>query len=870
MPERLKAILDKITAWWKKFNTKQRSVLISIVAVVIVALVILGVVISRPTQVELVEAQSASEASTIKGVLEDNNISYEVDSKLVFFVNKSDEVNAIMALGDNGIPAQAYSIDNVTDGSFSTTEADKQKKYQVYLEDKLKDHLEKQSYVNEASVDITMPDKDGTILKSKEEATAAVTLGLKDSITDDQAYAIARLVATALGNDTTKGITIIDKKANVLYSGGDSDTSAGLATSQLSYKQKLEEQVKNEVKKTLESSNIFQNIEVGMNLDIDFSKTETAQKNYTLPDGQTDSGLLDSEQNYQSDATNGQAAVPGTDSNSDDTTYTTQDGTPSESSITDNDKKYLNDEKITTSKNDGGSIKYDSSSITVVATRYKVYDESTLEKNGKLKDTSWEEYKAKHADPVKVTDVDQDLVTSVQNATGISQISFLVYEQPEFVDKASGVRSLSDILQIAITVLIFALLGFVVFKSTRSSEEEPKEEELSVDSLLEQTAENNEPLEDIGYNEKTETRLLIEKFVDENPEAAAQLLRNWLNEDWEQLHMIDDYSGLQKAAILLITLGPEKASAIFQHLKEDEIESLTLEIANTRSVSPQDKESVLDEYYQVCLAQQYIAEGGIGYAKELLEKALGSEKAQGVISKLTASLQVRPFEFVRKTEPAQLLNFIQDEHPQTIAMILSYLSSSQAAIILGALPPEKQADVARRIAQMDRTSPDVIKEVERVLERKLSSLVNQDYTIVGGIDSIVNILNSVDRATEKRIMESLEVDEPELAEEIRKKMFVFEDILLLDDRSIQRVLRDVENADLELALKSSTEELQNVIFRNLSKRLAAMIKEDMDFMGPVRMKDVEEAQQKIVAVIRKLEDSGDIVISRGGGDDIVV
>ena len=334
--------------------------------------------------------------------------------------------------------------------------------------------------------------------------------------------------------------------------------------------------------------------------------------------------------------------------------------------------------------------------------------------------------------------------------------------------------------------------------------------------------------------------------------------------------MSDNYSGIQKAAILLITLGPEKASSIFQHLKEDEIESLTLEIANTRSVSPSDKDEVLEEFYQVCLAQQYIAEGGIGYAKELLEKALGEEKAQGVISKLTASLQVRPFEFVIKTEPSQLLNFIQDEHPQTIAMILSYLSSSQAAMILGALPPEKQADVARRIAQMDRTSPDVIKEVERVLERKLSSLVNQDYTIVGGIDSIVNILNSVDRSTEKRIMESLEIEEPELADEIRKKMFVFEDILLLDDRSIQRVLRDVENADLELALKSSTEEVQNVIFRNLSKRLAAMIKEDMDFMGPVRMKDVEEAQQKIVAVIRRLEDSGDIVISRGGGDDIVV
>ena len=332
----------------------------------------------------------------------------------------------------------------------------------------------------------------------------------------------------------------------------------------------------------------------------------------------------------------------------------------------------------------------------------------------------------------------------------------------------------------------------------------------------------------------------------------------------------EEYNGIQKAAILLIALGPEKSASIFKHLKEDEIEELTLEIANTRSVSPQTKESVLNEFYQVCLAQQYIAEGGIGYAKELLDKALGSDKAQEVITKLTASLQVRPFEFVRKTDPSQVLNFIQDEHPQTIAMILSYLSPAQSAMILGALTPEKQADVAKRIAKMDRTSPDVIKEVERVLERKLSSLINQDYTIVGGVDAIVGILNTVDRGTEKHIMESLEIEEPELADEIRKKMFVFEDILLLDDRAIQRVLRDVDNNDLAVALKGANEEVQNVIFKNLSKRLAAMIREDMEFMGQVRMKDVEEAQQKIVGIIRKLEDSAEIVISRGGGDEIIV
>ena len=332
----------------------------------------------------------------------------------------------------------------------------------------------------------------------------------------------------------------------------------------------------------------------------------------------------------------------------------------------------------------------------------------------------------------------------------------------------------------------------------------------------------------------------------------------------------EEMRGVEKAATLLIALGPEKSAKIFKHLKEEEIEQLTLEIASINSVSPQTKEAVLNEFYEVCLAQQYIAEGGITYAKDLLEKALGEEKAKEIISKLTASLQVKPFEFVRKADPAQLLNFIQDEHPQTIALILSYLPASQSSQVVSALPPEKQADVAKRIALMDRTSPDVIKEVEKILERKLSSLVNQDYAIIGGVDSIVAILNAVDRGTEKHIMETLEIEDAALAEEIRKKMFVFEDILTLDDRSIQRVLRDVDNNDLGIALKGANEEVQNIIFNNLSKRLAVMIKEDMDFMGPVRLKDVEEAQQKIVNIIRKLEDTGEIIIARGGGDELIV
>lgn len=329
-------------------------------------------------------------------------------------------------------------------------------------------------------------------------------------------------------------------------------------------------------------------------------------------------------------------------------------------------------------------------------------------------------------------------------------------------------------------------------------------------------------------------------------------------------------SGKEKAAILLIALGPEKSARIFSHLQEEEIEELTLEIANMRKVSPDEKETILEEFYQICLAQEFISEGGINYAKEVLEKAMGSQKALEIINKLTASLQVRPFDFVRKADAAQLLNFVQNEHPQTLALILSYLSASQAATILGSLPQEKQADVAQRIALMDATSPEVIKEVELVLERKLSAMVTQDYSSTGGIQAIVDILNAVDRGTEKFIMETLEIQEADLAEEIRKRMFVFEDIINLDPVSVQRFIREVENSELAIALKGSTEEVKSMIFSNMSKRMAEMLAEDMEFMGPVRVRDVEEAQQKIVNIIRKLEEAGEIVIARGGGDEIIV
>ncbi|MDK2836584.1 MAG: flagellar motor switch protein FliG [Thermosediminibacterales bacterium] len=334
--------------------------------------------------------------------------------------------------------------------------------------------------------------------------------------------------------------------------------------------------------------------------------------------------------------------------------------------------------------------------------------------------------------------------------------------------------------------------------------------------------------------------------------------------------VIKAFNGKQKAAILVMTLGPEKAADIFKHLNEEEIEQLTLEIANLRKVSSQDKEKIMEEFYQLCLAQDYIVQGGIEYAKDILERALGSQKAIEIINRLASTLQVRPFDFIRRADPSQLLNFIQNEHSQTIALILAYLNPEQAAILLSSLPAEKQVDIAKRIATMDRTSPEIIQEVENVLEKHLTSLGAQDYTSAGGIQAVVDILNSADRATEKNILDSLENEDPELAEAIKKHLFVFEDIINLDNRSIQRVIREVDNSDLCLALKGASEEVAKVIFNNMSKRMAEMVREDMEYMGPVRLRDVEEAQQKIVAIVRRLEENGEIVISRGKGDEIIV
>ncbi len=324
-----------------------------------------------------------------------------------------------------------------------------------------------------------------------------------------------------------------------------------------------------------------------------------------------------------------------------------------------------------------------------------------------------------------------------------------------------------------------------------------------------------------------------------------------------------------KVAIFLMFLGPDLSRDIVKLLTEEEMESVAIEIAKIRKVDNEDRDQVVEEFYNMLKAQEFITQGGVSAARDFLKSAVGDEMAESIISKLTASLEVQPFDLIRAADPEHLQNFISGEHPQTIALILAYLQPEKAATILSSFPSEIQVEAAKRLALMDRTSPEIVRDVEAILEKKLSTVSSTDYTSVGGVDSLVEIINIVDRGTEKTIIDNLEIQNPDLAEEIKKRMFVFEDLNMLDDRGIQRVLKEIDTKDLALALKGSSDDVRSKFLKNMSKRAGQMLQDDMAFMGPVRIKDVEEAQQKIVNVVRALEESGDLVISRGGEDELI-
>ncbi len=327
--------------------------------------------------------------------------------------------------------------------------------------------------------------------------------------------------------------------------------------------------------------------------------------------------------------------------------------------------------------------------------------------------------------------------------------------------------------------------------------------------------------------------------------------------------MVERISGKRKAALLMLALGKDPTVALFKYLKEDEVEELSFEIAKIPKVSPKEQEAIIEEFFHVSKAQSYISRGGVKYAQEVLEQTFGKERANKIINGLTTTIQTLPFDFLQKAEPTHVVRFIQDEQPQTIALILAYLEPQKAGLILSMLPDSIQPEVARRIAVMDQTPPEIVRQIEKVLEAKISTYIVQDFTTTGGIKALVDVINRVDRSTEKKILDYFDNVDEGLADKVKNMMFVFEDVLKLDDRTVQRILQDVDMKDLPVALKTSSEPLKEKIFKNLSDRAVQTLKEEMDYMGPVRVKQVEEIQQKVVYIIRNLEEAQQITISRG-------
>lgn len=538
MPEKIQQIINQIVEKWKSFSVRQRALIVSSVAVAMVAFVILWAWLSAPKMVLLKECANTQEAAAVKKLLEENSIVPEISSDgLVFQVDEKDKVNAELLLAENNITPSNYewdTLNQVFSGGFSSTEADKAKKYKLFLQQDLSEKFSTLAMVDHVDVSLSIPDNDGTLVSRGEESSALVILTLNSSMSKETAASLGRATATALGNKTTDKITIMDTSGNLLFAGGSTQTDVDTANSNLELKANAESMLASRVKDVILGTELYSNASVSPNLDMDFTTKKVVNEEKYIADG-LDSQLMASQRIYSSTGTGGAAAEPGTASN-DDTTYVIQDGSQMSQSIDESVTDYDNSTRRTEESTTMGGYNRETSSLAAVMSTYRVYSERVLRESGQLDNMTFAEFEAQNNSRVR-TDVDPDLVTMVANATGIpaANISLVAYEVPVFsYDDTGGINIMNDVLPVVLAVLIILLLGYVVFRSTRKEPVPEPEPELSVEALLESTREAEETaLGDIGFTEKSEIRILIERFVDENPEAAASLLRNWLNEEWE-------------------------------------------------------------------------------------------------------------------------------------------------------------------------------------------------------------------------------------------------------------------------------------------------------------------------------------------------
>ncbi len=532
--ERLRALFQRFLEWWNRFTTRQKTLIVSLCAGVIVVIAIVVAFITQPKYQTLVINSTTKETSEVQALLDENGITYKTSTDgYTVSVLEEQYTNAVVLLGANNIPAADFSIDSVFDGGFSSTESDKAKKYQEFMENKFQSTLKNMDNVNRAIVNISVPENDGTLLSKEKESYASVMLELQnpEEMTGEQAADIARFVATELGNDTTANVVIMDTTGNMLYSGQDENSATGSASSRLSYKTQYDNIIKGEINDALVGAKIYDNVQVVPNLDLNWDVIKTTEHTYTPADGQ-DQGVLSQEDTYSQVAQNSNGDIPGTDTNGE-VTYEFQDSANSSTTTDETSRSYLPNEKITDTEKTGGAINYGTSSLGITAIHYVIYNEDDMTASGALDGTTFDEFRIANSERSK-TEVDEDVYNVVAMATGIpvANIQIVAYDEPVFVPSEDTGVPVTNIFIIALIILILGLLAFVVIRSMRAEkQQEEEEQELSLDNLLQSTQESTE-LEEIDSEGKSEVRLLIEKFVDENPDAVANLLRNWLTEEW--------------------------------------------------------------------------------------------------------------------------------------------------------------------------------------------------------------------------------------------------------------------------------------------------------------------------------------------------
>ena len=528
-----RSLPKRLLDWWEKFSKRQKIIIALLAVLTVAAFVGLILWITRPEYVKIHTAASAKEAQEVIDLLTGDEIPYTTsEDGLTISINRKDYTRAVLLLGSNSISTDNYSIDNVVDGGFFSTEADTQKKYKVYLEQELEENIQAMDFVRKADVKLSIPEQNGTLIAQTKESYAAVTLDLSGTCDSDKAGAIARMVATALGNDTTNNISIVDTSGKLLYAGAEESSSSGTSTAFYTLADQQSRAVEADVKRALLGLNQFSGIEVAAHVVIDTANYEEVVHDYSNTDTEGD-GVLASRDTYQSTNQGTTGGVPGTDSNGEQTTdYVYENQSNTSSSVIETSEDFLPDERIRTTTRQAGDIDRENSSVTVTLLTYKMINEDDIREAGELEGITWEQYKLANDIRTELP-VEQSLIMAVSNASGIAsgKISILSYEQPFFVDHEGMNIKLNDVLQIILIVLILGLLAFVILRSMRQARVEEAEPEISIDDILQSTVTDSD-LNEIGVEEKSEARRIVEKFVEDNPELAANLLRNWLNEDW--------------------------------------------------------------------------------------------------------------------------------------------------------------------------------------------------------------------------------------------------------------------------------------------------------------------------------------------------